>query len=233
MVDVKDISILVVEDEDDIRELLAYNLHREGFQVETASTGEEALKRVADDPLPHLVLLDLMLPGIGGLDVCRLLRRQTATAKLPIIMLTARSGDRDIVTGLDIGADDYITKPYNFSILLSRIKAVLRRRNIEVPEAKVLEFEGLLLDPERHEVRVEGIPISLTFSEFSILSLLAGRPGKVFTRYQIVDAVRGDDAFIGDRTVDVHIASLRKKLGSMGEWIQTVRGVGYRFQETS
>jgi two-component system alkaline phosphatase synthesis response regulator PhoP len=223
--------ILVVEDESDILELLTYNLTRDGYDVTAARDGHEALKQVALRT-PHLVLLDLMLPGIDGLEVCRLLRRQPDTAALPIIMVTARGEESDVVVGLGLGADDYIAKPFSMKVLLARIKTVLRRRDHPTPSSEAaLKIHDLTIHPGRHEVLCGKIAVELTASEFRLLHFLARRPGWVFTREQIVDGVKGEDYAVTDRAVDVQMVSLRRKLGRRGEYIETVRGVGYRFKE--
>jgi two-component system phosphate regulon response regulator PhoB len=223
--------ILVVEDEEDILELVRFNLSREGYSVMGAATGEEAW-RLASSERPDLIVLDLMLPGIDGLEVAKMIKNDPKTRDIPIIMLTAKGEESDIVAGLELGADDYITKPFSPRILVARVRAVLRRKVKEPTEdSSVLKIHDLVIHPGRHEVLVEGEPVELTFTEFGILSYLARRPGWVFTRSQIVDAVRGDDYFVTDRAVDVQIVGLRKKLGPAGKYIETVRGVGYRFKE--
>lgn len=224
-------KILVVEDEKDIQELVRYNLTKETYDVTCADTGEEALKK-AKALAPDLMVLDLMLPGVDGLEVCRRLKRDSATAQIPIIMLTAKGEESDIVTGLELGADDYVTKPFNVKVFVTRVRALLRRHNKEATETPdVLRFPELEIHSGRHEVLVEGKPVSLTYTEFNILKFLAARPGWVFTRYQIVEAVRGEDYAVTDRSVDFQIVGLRKKLGPAAERIETVRGVGYRFRE--
>ena len=224
-------KILVVDDEEDILELLRFNLSGEGFQVVCAATGEEALEKVKFEA-PDLILLDLMLPGIDGLEVARRLKHHSRTREIPLVMLTAKGEEGDIVKGLEIGADDYITKPFSRKVLGARIRAVLRRKETApAEEKKVLSVHDLVIHPGRHEVLVQGKPAELTFTEFGILNFLARRPGWVFTRSQIVDAVRGDEYFVTDRAVDVQIVGLRKKLGSAAKCIETVRGVGYRFKE--
>lgn len=223
--------ILVVDDEDDILELARYNLTRDGYIVQCVSTGEAALTD-ARKLLPDLILLDLMLPGIGGLDVCRALRKDPKTNHIPIIMVTARGEDADVVAGLELGADDYVTKPFSPRVLLARVRAVLRRRLPETEEeVSVIMIHDMLINTSRHEVHVAGEPIELTATEFSILLFLARRPGMVFTRNQIINSVKGDDYPVTDRSVDVQVAGLRKKLGSAGVYVDTVRGVGYRFKE--
>jgi two-component system, OmpR family, alkaline phosphatase synthesis response regulator PhoP len=225
-------KILVIEDEEDILALVHYNLAREGFQVSCATSGEEGLRLVEEQP--DLILLDLMLPGIDGLEVCRRLRGGEAAAGLPIIMMTAKGEESDVVAGLELGADDYVTKPFSPKILLARVRAVLRRRARagEVQEEPdQLSHGELVIHPGRNEVLVAGKPVELTFTEFRVLHFLASRPGWVFTRYQIVNAVRGEDYAVTDRAVDVQVVGLRKKLGPCGALIETVRGVGYRFKD--
>lgn len=225
-------TVLVVEDEHDLQELLRYNLEREGYRVVGVMRGEQALEEV-EDRMPDLVLLDLMLPGMDGLEVCRAIRGNPDTATLPVVMLTAKGEEADIVTGLELGADDYIVKPFSPRVLLARLKAVMRRRRraAERDEGTIIRVGELEVDPGRHEVRIEGESITLTQTEFRIVQLLAGKPGRVFTRAQIVASVQGDHVAVTDRSVDVHIVSLRRKLGDAGTMIQTVRGVGYRFED--
>jgi two-component system phosphate regulon response regulator PhoB len=224
-------SVLVVDDEDDILELVGYNLEKEGYRVESAASGEAALKSARANP-PDLVVLDLMLPGVGGLEVCKILKNDERTSQVPIVMLTAKGEEADIVTGLELGADDYVTKPFSPRVLLARIRAVLRRRAAAQPDESTPVTVGeLSIHPGRHEVLVQGEPVELTATEFRILHFLARRPGWVFTRYQIVDGARGPDAMVTDRSVDVHMVSLRRKLGPLGDRIETVRGVGYRLRE--
>lgn len=223
--------ILVVDDEEDILELVAYNLRKQGYEVKCVTTGEQALDEARTN-LPDLLVLDLMLPGLDGLDVCRMLKNGGETAEIPIIMLTARGEEADIVVGLEMGADDYITKPFSPRVLLARIKTALRRRRTqEVPATGVMHIEGLTIDTLKHEVQVNGAKVELTASEFSILLYLARRPGWVFTRTQIIDGVKGDDYPVTDRSVDVQVVGIRRKLGPLADLIETVRGVGYRFKE--
>jgi two-component system, OmpR family, alkaline phosphatase synthesis response regulator PhoP len=223
-------KILVVDDEEDILELLKFKLSKEGYQVTCAASGEEALRCVRSET-PDLIVLDLMLPGIDGIEVARELKHDFDTKNIPIVMVTAKGEEADIVTGLELGADDYITKPFSPRILIARVKAVLRRREKgSQDKTEVIQIHNLLIHPGRHEVLVNGNPVSLTFTEFGILHYLARRPGWVFTRSQIVDEVRGDDYYVTDRSVDVQIVGLRKKLGPAGDYIETVRGVGYRFR---
>lgn len=224
-------TILVVEDDEDILELVAYNLDKEGYRVVRAMTGEEALACV-DREAPHLVVLDLMLPELDGLEVCRRLKREDETSAIPIIMLTAKGEESDIITGLESGADDYITKPFSPRVLVARVRAVLRgRRRGMAPEDEALTIKDLVIHPGRRAVTYKKMPVDLTFMEFSILHLLARRPGWVFTRYRIVDAIRGEQYAVTERAVDVQIVGLRKKLGEAGDLIKTVRGVGYKFMD--
>lgn len=221
--------IIVVEDEADICDLIKYNLSAEGFQVDTFTSGEEGLKAVFRE-MPDLVLLDIMIPGLGGLDILKKLKAEPQTAGIPVAMITAKNSEIDIVIGLELGADDYITKPFSTRVLVARVKAVLRRA--EKDEAHfsptILKTGGIIIDQERHTVSADGENIELTHSEFLILHLLARNPQRVFSRYQIVNEIHGSDHMVTDRTIDVHIAGLRKKLGSCGENIRTVRGFGYK-----
>jgi len=219
--------ILVVDDEDDIRELVSYNLLRDGYTVDSAVSGEKALK-IIKKKIPDLILLDLMLPGIDGLETARRLKNDSSTNSIPIIILTAKGEEADIVTGLELGADDYVTKPFSPRILNARVKALLRRKEKKDDFIKIFDLE---LDHGRREIKVCGRPVELTFSQFQLLHFLIKRPGWVFTRTQIIDAVQGDDYAVTDRSVDVQMVSLRKKLGTYGKYIETVRGVGYRFRE--
>ena len=224
-------TLLVVEDEEDILELLTYNLSREGYKVIGVTDGLKGLQ-AADAKLPDLVLLDLMLPGMDGLDVCRQLKKNDKTARIPIVIVTAKGDESDVVAGLELGADDYVAKPFSIKVLLARVRAVLRRKK-EPPAEKtaVIRIHDLVINPGRHEVLIKGKPIDMTFSELRILHLLASRPGWVMTREQIVDSVRGEDYPVTDRSVDVQIVGLRRKLGARADLIETVRGVGYRFRE--
>jgi two-component system alkaline phosphatase synthesis response regulator PhoP len=223
-------TVLVVEDEHDIRALLEYNLTRDGFSVRAVETGEQALSAVTTMP-PDLILLDLMLPGIDGLQVCRKLKSDATTANIPILMLTAKDEESDVVTGLELGADDYVTKPFSPKVVVARARAVLRRLSETAHgEDEVLNFSQLTIHPGRHEVLVDGRLLDLTNSEFRILHHMARRPGWVFSRYQLVDAVHGEKHAVSDRSVDVMIVGLRRKLGDCGNYIETVRGVGYRFR---
>jgi two-component system phosphate regulon response regulator PhoB len=228
-------TILVVEDDENIQQLVGYNLAKAGFHVIYADKGEQAFDLIRIEK-PALVVLDLMLPGLNGFEVCKLLRKDPKTRNLPIVMLTAKSEENDMAMGLDLGADDYITKPFSPKILISRIKAALRRKeglSEEGSEGRnkgTITLHEITIDPNRYEVLVAGKTVSLTVTEFSILELLARRPGWVFNRQQIIDGVRGDDYFITPRAVDVQVFGLRKKLGEAGKYLETVRGIGYRMQ---
>jgi two-component system phosphate regulon response regulator PhoB len=224
--------ILVVDDEEDILALINFNLSKEGYKVTCVASGEMALSE-ARSTHPDLIILDLMLPGVDGLDVCRRLQMDEATRGIPIVMLTAKGEEADIVAGLELGADDYITKPFSPRVLMARLKAVLRRSAVEpAAEGDVISVGPVTIDPGRHLVTVDNAPVELTLTEFRIIHSLARRPGWVFTRYQIVESTRGEDSEVTDRSVDVHIVALRKKLGRAGALVETVRGLGYRFKET-
>lgn len=225
-------KILVIEDEEDIQELLKFNLAKDGYQVLLAGTGEAGLQQ-AMALLPDLILLDLMLPNIDGLEVCKRLRAHPKASAIPIIMLTAKGEESDVVTGLEIGADDYLVKPFSPKVLVARIRNVLRRHEkAETGSEEPIKIRDLFIHPGRHEVTIKSKPVDLTFTEFRVLQLLAARPGWVFTRQQIVDGVRGEDYAVTERSVDVQIVGLRKKLGAHGALVETVRGVGYRFKDT-
>jgi len=221
--------ILVVDDEEDIRELVELNLGREGYQVLACDTGERALE-LARVKKPDLVVLDLMLPGVDGLEVCRRLKADPNTRQIPVVMLTAKGEEADIVAGLELGADDYVTKPFSGKVLAARVRRLLRRQVDETDEKGIVRIEGVTIDPTRYEVLLDGKPVTLTLTEFNILYTLAKWPGTVFTRYQIVDKIHGADYPVTDRAVDVQIVALRKKLGSYGRLIETVRGIGYRLK---
>lgn len=224
-------SVLVVDDEQDILELIRYNLTRDGYSVRTVTSGEEALE-VAGKIRPDVVILDLMLPGLDGLEVCRRLKRSDGTRDIPVLMLTAKTEDSDIVSGLEIGADDYVTKPFSPKVLIARLRALLRRGGDANTGRKTqqLQIHGIAIDISRHAVAVDGQPVNLSATEFAILEFLARNPGWVFSRNKIIDTVKGKDYPVTERSVDVQILGLRKKLGEQGKHIQTVRGVGYRLQ---
>lgn len=225
-------TILAVEDDEDILELLSFNLEREGHEVLRAESAEEAMAKLKTAQ-PGLILLDLMLPDMDGLEFCKRLRGDTQYAAIPIIMVTAKGEEADVVTGLELGADDYMTKPFKPRELVARVKAVLRRTRRPTAKAneETIDRGGILLDPGRREVTVDDLKIDLTYTEFQVLQFLMQRPGWVFTRYQIVDAVRGDNYPVTDRSVDVQIVGLRKKLGPASDNIETVRGIGYRYRD--
>ncbi len=228
-------SILLVEDDADIQQLVSYNLIKSGFNVTCADSGEEALQILEQEPV-DLVLLDLMLPGKDGMEVCTIIRVKTDIIQPPIIMLTAKSEEDDIVTGLSCGADDYVTKPFSPRVLIAKVQAMLRRKQEKIPrqqrpDKETIRIHSMVIHPGRHEVLVEGKQIHLTGTEFTILEQLAGRPGWVYSRQQIIDKIRGYDYIITPRAIDVQIFGLRKKLGDKGNFIETVRGIGYRLRE--
>jgi len=226
-------TVLVIEDEPDIVELIQYWLEREGYLVMTASDGEKGLAEALERK-PDMIILDLMLPGIDGLEVCRRLRDSEATAATPLLMLTARSEEADIVVGLELGADDYMTKPFSPRQLVARVRAHLRREaraeSKETGKTRI-EREGVTLDAERHELHVDGKLVDLTRAEFRLLWMLFSKPGRVFERSELVETLTGGDAFILERNVDVHVSSVRKKLGDSGNLIVTIRGVGYKCRD--
>ena len=221
-------SILVIEDETDIREMLALRLKKERFDVLEASEGMTGLKKALEEQ-PDLVLLDLMLPFTSGLDILRKLRDSRKTVQMPIIIVSAKGEESDVVVGLELGADDYVTKPFNMPILLARIHALLRRVQTSESPQKIVSVGPIEIDTDRFLVTVDGKPVSLTLTEFGILYALATGKGRVLTRNQLIDEAIGGDADVFDRTIDVHVTSLRGKLGTARELIETVRGVGYRF----
>ncbi len=223
-------TILVVDDEEDIVELVELNLTREGYRVLGCTTGEKALE-IAKLKLPNLIVLDLMLPGMDGLEVCRRLKRSPKTAHIPIVMLTAKAEEADIVAGLELGADDYVTKPFSGKILAARVRRLLRKAAEPAGEQEVIQVHDLTIDPARHEVWAKDSKVDLTRTEFDILHTLAKRPGLVLSRYQIVNAIHESGYVVTDRAVDVQIVALRRKLGPCGQYIETVRGVGYRFRD--
>lgn len=224
-------TICIIEDEEDIREILEIQLKREGYDTVSAETGEQGLRLVREHK-PVLVVLDVMLPSMDGFDVCRAMRAEKSMREIPVIMLTARGEEADVVTGLEMGADDYITKPFSPRIVMSRIKSVLRRgrRSQEDPNG-ILEYGEIVVDQPRHLVKIDGEAVDLTATEYKLLVFLCKRPGWVFTRQQIVDNVRGEDYAVTERSVDVQVVGLRKKLGHQADLIETVRGVGYRARE--
>lgn len=222
-------KILIVEDDHDIVEMVEYNLKEEGYETLSAFNGEQGVE-LARRERPDLIILDLMLPVIDGFEVCRIVKNDQLTADIPIIILSAKSQETDKVVGLELGADDYVTKPFSPRELIARIRAILRRGR-EHRLTEMIERGDIAIDGARHKVTVSGEEISLTFTEFKLLEVMARRPGVVLSRNQILDAVSGGDAIVCDRTVDAHIKSLRQKLGQAKNYIETVRGAGYRFKE--
>lgn len=225
-----DSKILIVEDDPSLAEVLEYNFSQAGFDVEVARNGRDAL-RMAKERVPDLVVLDIMLPEIDGLEVCRRLRSQAATRKSLVLMLTAKAEETDQVIGFSVGADDYVIKPFSVAVLQERVKALLRRRDDQPDQRDVIVSQGIVIDRRRHRVTAGNEPLELTKSEFDLLLALAKQPGRVFNRNELIDAALGDDVMVLERTIDVHIRSIRKKLGPFAELIETVRGLGYRFRE--
>jgi len=226
-------KIVVVEDERDILEVIGYNLGREGYRVVTATNGLAASPLIRDEA-PDVVLLDLMLPGLDGIELCRRLKADPVTKAIPIIMVTAKGEEADVVLGLGVGADDYITKPFSPKELIARVRAVLRRGPLkeEAGAGERIVRDGVVIDATRFEVRVDDTPVTFTATEFRLLQFLASHPGRVFTRDQLLNRVIGEDAIVIDRNIDVHVRAVRKKLGSYRDLVETVRAVGYRFRET-
>ncbi|HEX9879160.1 MAG TPA: response regulator [Candidatus Binatia bacterium] len=228
-------TILIVEDEADIRQLISYNLAREHFKIQEARDGESALQQIRREK-PHLIILDLMLPGLSGLEICKILRRQPETAHLPILMLTAKAGEADRVIGLEMGADDYLTKPFSPRELVARVNAIMRRSEMQGPGADAEHYEKgpLKIDFSTYVVTVKGKPVKLTLREFELLRYLVLNPNRVLSRDQLLDRVWGHEVYVDSRTVDVHIRRLRKALelnDQKPQWILTVRGVGYKFDD--
>ncbi|MBN2164236.1 MAG: response regulator [Pontiellaceae bacterium] len=225
-------KVLVVEDDVALQELLLFNLEKDGWDVTVADSGETALLKVVD-LLPDVIVLDLMLPGVDGRQVCQQVRRYPKTRSIPIIMISALGQDDDVVGGLEMGADDYIAKPFSPEVLLARIEAVMRRCSVRPEEESSgpISIHNLDIDPLRFSVKVDGKSVTLTHTDFLILQLLASEPGRVYTRRQIIDAAHDRDVSISERSVDVQIVGLRRKIGSAGRVIETVRGVGYRLKE--
>jgi two-component system phosphate regulon response regulator PhoB len=224
-------TILIIEDEKDIAEILEYNLKKEGYKTFAADTGEDGLKKIKKDN-PDLIILDLMLPGIDGFDVCRQLKSDKKTSSIPILMLTAKSEDTDIITGLELGADDYVTKPFSPKVIIARIRAIIRRlKNKKASRSDNINIFDIEIDIPKHQVRCSGTNVDLSASEFNILVLFAENPGQVFSRSQIINEVKGGDYPVTERSVDVQILGLRKRLGNSGNIIETVRGIGYRMKE--
>tara|TARA_B110000858_G_scaffold198281_1_gene263699 strand:+ start:2094 stop:2789 length:696 start_codon:yes stop_codon:yes gene_type:complete len=224
--------IVIVEDEPDILDVLSYNLKREGFRITAVQDGSKGLDLVQIE-LPDLVLLDLMLPGMDGLDICRQLKNSERTQNIPVIMLTAKGEESDIVLGLGIGADDYITKPFSPKELIARVKAVLRRFDpaSNTNPDQIIEVDQLSIDINKHRISLSGSDIKLTASEFRLLYYLASNPGRVFSREQLLDQAFGSNVVVVDRNIDVHIRGIRKKIDPDQSYIETIRGVGYRFKD--
>jgi two-component system phosphate regulon response regulator PhoB len=223
-------TILIIEDERALVEVLTYNLRKEGFEVLSATDGQDGLRR-AQTALPDLIVLDLMLPVIEGLEVCRVLKSGTRTRDIPLIMLTARSEEVDEIVGFQMGADDYVTKPFKIKPLIQRIKALLRRKKSPAAEGDVVSAGGVEIDRAQHRATVAGEELNLTPTEFRLLWSLVRQPGRAFSRHELMESAMGDDALVLERTIDVHVKSLRQKLAARAEQIETVRGVGYRFRE--
>ncbi|WP_319476156.1 response regulator transcription factor [Marispirochaeta aestuarii] len=226
-------KILVVEDEQPIFELIRFNLEKDGFQVHGVFRGNEVIKEVARW-MPDLLILDLMLPGANGIDICRHLRMQEATRDLPVLMVTARNEDSDVVLGLEIGADDYLTKPFSPRVLVARVRTLLRRRtgsDTGTAAGGKVTIHDISIDPRRHLVERDGEVVDLSLTEYQILLFLAGNPGWVYSRNQIISNIKGDDYPVTERSVDVQILNIRKKLKESGAFIETVRGIGYRMRE--
>ena len=225
-------KVIVIEDEADILEVIQYNLEREGYRVLTARDGKEGLQLIKKE-MPDIVLLDLMLPSLDGIEVCRKLKEDPITHSIPIIMVTAKGEESDIVLGLGIGADDYVTKPFSPKELMGRVKAVLRRGPLKEDRgaAERIVWDKVVIDAGRHEVQVGKKPVTLTATEFRLLHFLASHPGRVFTRDQLLNRVIGDGVIVVDRNIDVHVRAVRRKLGSYENLIETIRGVGYRFRD--
>lgn len=225
-------TILVIDDEKDLIELVRYNLEKEGYDVIAAYDGQSGLE-VVKKHRPDLVVLDLMMPGLDGLQVCQRLRADPRSSRIPVIMLTAKATEADRVVGLEFGADDYIIKPFSPREVVARVKAVLRRSAPQQDDRQVIRNGELEIDLSGHEVNFKGQRVGLTATEFRILEFLAARPGRVFSRDEIIDAALGNDTSVFDRTVDVHITAIRRKLGAGAEQIETVRGFGYKFRHAS
>jgi two-component system alkaline phosphatase synthesis response regulator PhoP len=225
-------TILIIDDERDLIEMVRYNLDKDGYDVISATDGPSGLEIALRHKL-DLIVLDLMMPGMDGLEVCRRLRADARTSRVPLIMLTAKATEADRVVGLEMGADDYVTKPFSPRELLARVKAILRRTSAAGEPQQVVRHGDLAIDVARHEVTYAGTPVALTATEFRILHLLASKPGRVLSRDDIIDAALGRDANVFDRTIDVHITAIRRKLGRGSEQIETIRGFGYKFRDTA
>ncbi len=224
------LKILLIEDEEDIASLIKLQAELAGYKIHTEVDGLNGYLAVEKER-PDLIILDIMLPGLNGLEVCKKIKKNPELAQIPIIIISAKSEELDVVLGLELGADDYVAKPFSLKVLFSRVKAVLRRGTEQEKESKVLVFGDYTMEIDRYLLRKKDKTIALTLSEFGILRRLLTNRGKVLTRNQLLDDVQNDEAFIIDRNIDVHIASLRKKLGPSFDGIETVRGVGYRFKD--
>lgn len=232
------LSVMIVEDENEIGELIRFHVEREGYDAKLVNSGRVALEAIKRDP-PDLITLDLMLPDVDGLEVCRRLKWQDETRDIPILIVTAKGEEADVVTGIELGAEDYVTKPFSPRVLMARVKNILRRRAGEADPAAgsngkgrmVLAEGDLVIDVDRHQVFVKGREVELTLTEFGLLHFLAQRPGFVRTRDQIISSIHGKSTVLSSRTVDVHVTALRRKLGELGDMVETVRGVGYRLTE--
>ncbi len=224
------VNILIVEDDASLAEVLDYNLSQEGYETRVARDGQQGLREIRES-CPDLVLLDLMLPMVDGLEVCRQLRRDPATQGLLVLMLTARSEESDQIIGFSAGADDYVTKPFSVKVLLQRINALLRRKDQGSSDRDVIVSQGIMLDRRRHQASVSDMPLNLTPSEFALLETLVRQPGRAFSRAELIDVALGEDTIVLERTIDVHIRALRKKMGSHAGLVQTVRGIGYRLRD--
>ncbi len=223
-------KILVVDDEKDILKLIEYNLEKEGYEIFKAIAGEEAIE-LAKRESPNLIILDLMLPELDGLEVCKILKRDDKTNSIPIIMLTAKGEESDIIVGLTLGADDYITKPFSLKVLIARVKTILRRPEEKSLLKEVIQTKDLTIDIPKYKVTLKGKTVELTKIEFNLLKCLSSNPGQVFTRDQLLDRAWPEETFIVDRAIDVHIRRLRKKLKTAAKFIVTIRGIGYKFKE--
>ena len=223
-------NILIVEDDNSLAEVLDYNLRQEGYDTSVTRDGQQGLREMRLH-CPDLVVLDLMLPLIGGLEVCRQLRSDPATQEVLVLMLTARAEESDQLVGFSVGADDYVTKPFSVKVLLQRINALLRRKEQGGDDRNILVSQGIMIDRRRHRATVGDLPLDLTPSEFGLLCAFVRQPGRAFTRAELIDVALGDDAIVLERTIDVHIRALRKKLVGNADLIQTVRGIGYRFRD--
>ncbi|NQV36448.1 MAG: response regulator transcription factor [Candidatus Marinimicrobia bacterium] len=222
-------NILIIEDEEDILELLQYNLENAGYAVKGVTHGGKGLVAAQANP-PNIIILDIMLPGLNGLEICRRLKSDSSTSAIPIIMVSARGEESDIIKGLDLGADDYITKPFSPKILVARVNALFRRNRHDAINEDIIQIEGITIHFQQRTIQIDGTFTDLTFSEFQILSLLASHPGWVYTRNQIIKHIHGDNYPVTDRSIDFQIVGLRKKMLTKGNLVQTVRGVGYKFK---